>query len=156
MEFTTPNIVIANPIPDETKIYYSKGPAFFAMCSAIVPFVIGFYFLFSGFDYMPGTLVSFLIAIGIFYWQFKIFTNSTRQIILNKKGIQTAFKPFYTWRQIKEIDVDSMWGGRGGRNYYLVYKTPENEKVEVMINDLNIDEKDFKRLLVFYSLYEIK
>lgn len=156
MKFTTPNIVVANPIPDETKIYFSKGPAFYGMCFTVVPLIIGSFFLFNGIDYLPGTLIFFLIALGVFYWKFKIFTNNAPQIILSKEGIQTAYKPFYTWNQITQIDVDSMWGGRGSTKYYLVYKTPNNEKAEVQLNGLNIDEKDFKTLLNFYSLQKIK
>jgi hypothetical protein len=154
MKFTTPNIVVANPIPDETRIYYSKDTPFAGMIFSIIPLGFGINFLFQGVDYIAVTLICFIAAIGVFYMQFKVFTDESPQIILNKKGIQTAYKPFYTWQQINEIDIDSMFAGRGGRPYFLVYKTSDNEKVEVKINNLNIDEPLLRNLLCYYSLYE--
>ncbi|TSJ44179.1 hypothetical protein FO440_08400 [Mucilaginibacter corticis] len=153
MKFTTPSIVATNPVPEETRIYYSKTRAVSKMWFSLVILCVGIFNLIFG--VLIAALICFIFAGLSLYARINMFLDESPQIILNKKGIQTAYKQFYTWQQIKAIDIDSMSMGRGGRHYFLVYKPPDNEKVEVKINNLNIDQELLKKLVHFYSLYEI-
>jgi hypothetical protein len=105
MEFTTPNIVVANPIPDETRIYYSKTKALPTIIFSAFVLILGVYLLTLGVDYFAGAILCFVIGCVFIHFKYKNFTDDQPQIILNINGLQTIGNPFYIWSDINEAGV---------------------------------------------------
>ncbi|OOQ60276.1 hypothetical protein [Mucilaginibacter pedocola] len=147
MSFLTPEIIVTNPIPDETKIYYSKEDALLKAAGSLG--LLGF-----GIDYLiVGTWIfglAFTVA-GAYYSFLKIrmLLTSKPQVIINKQGLQTADAPFATWEQVKGLNISGKLDTRGARPR-LNYQHPQG-KTSVRIDHLNISAHSFITLLTFYQ-----
>ncbi|MDB4924746.1 hypothetical protein [Mucilaginibacter sp.] len=149
MKFTRPNIVVANPIPEETRIYYSKGDALFKLVLLFIGFGIGVYLVTRGPDYYAGGLMLCILTSIFIYIKGRNFIIDEPRIIINNKGIQTDTVPFYPWHEITEAKVKEIgWRRRG--SHYLSYQVPEKH-LTVKIDNLNISADDLGTLVHFYQ-----
>ncbi|TSJ44181.1 hypothetical protein FO440_08410 [Mucilaginibacter corticis] len=150
MKFTTPNIVVTNPIPEETRIYYSKSKELVTIVLSILALVFGIYCLTLGIDYLAGALLCFVVGGAFLYFKLKNFTNESPQIILNEKGLQTVNNPFYYWEYITEAGVTKLEMGRS-TYYHFTYKTKlDSNEISLRIDNLNISRKNLSLLIRFY------
>lgn len=150
MKFTTPNIVVANPIPDETRIYYSKTKALTTIIFSAFVIILGVYLLTLGVDYFAGALLCFVIGCVFIHVKYKNFANDKPQIILNTDGLQTIGNPFYRWSDIIESGITKLEIGRSNF-YHLTYKTEQGVEVSIRIDNLSISIKNLRLLLHFYK-----
>jgi hypothetical protein len=150
MEFTTPNIVVANPIPDETRIYYSKTKALTTIIFSAFVLILGVYLLTLGVDYFAGAILCFVIGCVFIHFKYKNFTDDQPQIILNINGLQTIGNPFYIWSDINEAGVKKLEIGRSNF-YHLTYKTVQGVELSIRIDNFNISVKNLRLLLHFYK-----
>lgn len=134
-------------IPYETIIYYSKVKNYFEMLMMFGLTSFGIYLLLKTDNYIWGTL---LCCMGIYfaYKEFKEATNTTPQIIINDKGIQTISTDFFSWKDIHDDEVIS--NGYGDSiEYNFIYQHP-NGSEHLKINDYNTDQKSLNQLLRVY------
>ncbi|RZK62323.1 MAG: hypothetical protein EOO85_32385 [Pedobacter sp.] len=146
MVLFTPDIVIANPIPKEVKIYYSKDSAIIRILFLTVFLIIGAFWLFNE-QWVIGAVLT-LIALILIIINLKGLLDKRPQIIINTSGIQTIKTPFYNWSEIKNERVAGEYEGRGARPI-LEYDYPGgNESIKV--EPLNITPQDLNVLISFY------
>jgi hypothetical protein len=150
MKFTTPNIVVENPIPKETMIYYSKTKALIVIVFSAVVFCFGIYVLFLGSDYLAGALLCFVLGCVFIYFKYKTFTDNTPQIVVNADGLQTVNNPFYKWDEITEASV-TILEIRGTTYHHFTYKNQQGDELSIRIDNFNISIENFKLLLRFYK-----
>lgn len=150
MEFTTPNIVVANPIPDETRIYYSKTKELSAIVLWVFVLLAGVYLLTLGTDYFAAALLCFVLGGVFIYFKYKTFSDKTPQIILNLDGLQTINNQFYKWSEIESIGITKL-EMRGSNYYHLTYKTHQGDELSIRIDNFNIRINDLRLLLYFYQ-----
>jgi hypothetical protein len=134
-------------VPNETKIFYSKGLNFFEMIMMIGCIGFGIYLIIKFDSYFFGTLLS-IFGAYFGYKEFKEATNTEPQIILNEKGIKTISTRFYEWEEIKNEEVISQGSGRYIR-YYLVYNYP-NGREYLKIDDFETNQSSLNKLLTLY------
>jgi hypothetical protein len=155
MEFTTPNIVVANPIPDETKIYYSKTEASIKLAVLSVALILGLYLMATNIFEIDMVVFSVLgvgcvFACYLIFLQLKILNSDIPRIVINANGLQTDTTPFFIWDEIKNAKVLEIGFGRG-RTDYLIYYIPGDREVSIKLDSLNITASDCKTLLHFYQ-----
>lgn len=134
-------------VPDETVVYYSKSKNFLQMVIMLIAMGAGIYLLAVSTNYLAGGL---LTAFGAFFSfkEYRQATNTTPQIILNSKGIETVSAPFYEW---KDITDDEAVARRTGKttNHYLNYNYP-NGGEQLKIDDYEISQRELDNLLRVY------
>jgi hypothetical protein len=150
MEFTTPNIVVANQMPEETRIYYSKNKALTTIVFSVFALMLGAYLLTLGVDYLAGAILCFVLGCVFIHYKYKNFTDDRPQIILNTNGLQTIDNPFYIWSNITEANVTKLEIGRSNF-YHLTYKTEQGVELSIRIDNFNISVKNLRLLLHFYK-----
>lgn len=134
-------------IPNETIIYYSKNGNFVEMIIMLFCLGMGIY-LFAYTDrYILGSILSVMGAY-FSYKKYKDATNTTPQIILNDKGIQTISTKFYKWTAIKNEEVISKGSGKQTR-HLLIYEHP-NGMEQLEIDDYATNPKNLSKLLILY------
>ncbi len=134
-------------VPSETIIYYSKRKNYYEMVIMLGCLAFGIYLITQSDRFASGI---FLILIGGYfaYREYKKAATTTPQVIINERGIQTISTGFFEWSQIEEEDVEAQ-GFSKNASRYLAYKHPEGF-VRLLIDDLDIDHKELKRLLNIY------
>lgn len=134
-------------VPSETVIHYSKGKNFFEMSFMLLMTLVGIYLLSTEKNLYTGV---FLVAIGGFltFREYRQATNTTAQITLNEKGIETYKTGFYSWDQVENEDVINRSSGKNSSTY-LVYDHPEGTE-ELMIDDYDTNLRDLSNLLSIY------
>jgi hypothetical protein len=150
MKFTTPNIIVGHPIPDETRIYFSKNQLVISMILSTLLLGVGLCFLTLGLDYLAGALLCFLLGGAFLYFKYQSFTNNTPQIILNINGLQTAENPFFRWDEITEADITKL-EIRNTTYHHLTYKTNQHTEISIRIDNFNISKENLRLLLYFYQ-----
>jgi hypothetical protein len=154
MKLTTPNIVVANPIPDETKVYYSKTSSSIKLVALCCALFLGIYLAATNIFQIDAFVFSVLcvgciFAIYFIYFEFKKFKSEVPRIIINKHGLQTDSTSFFNWNEIRNAKVIEIGFGRG-QSDYLIYHIPEDKEISIKIDDLNITANDLSTLIHFY------
>ncbi|AMR31640.1 hypothetical protein A0256_09495 [Mucilaginibacter sp. PAMC 26640] len=147
MGLITPNIIVSNPIPRQTIIYYSKDDAVVKLTGTLIFLCIGINFLCTDFT-LAGAPIA-ICAIYQFYLKSRILLDSRPQIIISLKGIQTASAAFCKWDQVLESKVSGNFEGRGARPC-LEYRY-HNVKVKLRVDHLNITPQNLHTLLAYYQ-----
>ncbi|PTQ95153.1 hypothetical protein C8P68_106368 [Mucilaginibacter yixingensis] len=152
MRLSNTKIVVANPIPPETSIYFYGWSVLFELilfvlflCAAALVFILS----------LPGKEVfslAVLLIMGLcllfsIYGLCKALLRDGPQIIISNGGIQTANSAFYKWDEITGEYVFETSGR--GKKYYLDFNGPEG-KVRILLNNLNISADGMGILLHFY------
>lgn len=88
MKLTTPHIVIKDPIPEKTEIYFSKTKLSIALALWIAVFIAGIYFLTMGSDRLALALLCMFLSTAFVYFKVEMLKDESPQIILSDKGIQ--------------------------------------------------------------------
>ena len=134
-------------VPEETVVHYSKEKNFFQMVMMLILTAGGIWLLLNQVAYVAGGV---LTAFGGFFSfrEYRQATNTTPQIILNSKGIETVSAPFLDW---KDITDDEAVARRTGKttNHYLNYNYP-NGSEQLKIDDYEISQRELDNLLRVY------
>jgi hypothetical protein len=134
-------------ISKQTIIYYSKIKNLFQMSLGISCIVIGLYLSSDSKNIIFGILI-LVLGVYLSYKEFREAFNTTPQIILNEKGIETVNTKFYNWESIKNEEVICDGFGKN-THYYLIYDYP-NGKEYLQIDDYNTNMKLLNKLLILY------
>jgi hypothetical protein len=134
-------------ISKQTIIYYSKIKNLFQMLLGISCIVIGIYLSSDSKNIIFGILI-LVLGVYLSYKEFREAFNTTPQIILNEKGIETINTKFYNWESIQKEEVIRDGFGKN-THYYLVYDYP-NGKEYLKIDDYNTNMKILNKLLILY------
>jgi len=134
-------------VPSETIIYYAKRKNYYEMVVMLVCLAFGIYPTTQSDRFASGI---FLILFGGYfaYREFKKFTNTSPQVIINERGIQTISTGFYEWSQIEQEDVEAP-GLSKSASRFLAFNHPAGS-VRILIDDLDIEPNELKRLLNIY------
>lgn len=134
-------------ISEQTTIYHSKIKNLFQMFLGFFGIIFGTYLSYNSKDAIFGI---FILVLGIYlsYKEFSEVFNTTPQIILNKKGLETINTKFHTWDNIKNEEVIREGFGKN-TNYYLIYDYP-NGKEYLKIDDYNTNMRLLNKLLILY------
>lgn len=134
-------------VPDETVVYYSKTKNFLQMGIMLIAMFGGIYLLAVSANYLAGGL---LTAFGAFFSikEYLQATNTTPQIILNSRGIETVSTPFYEWKDITDDEAVARRTGKS-TNHYLNYNYP-NGSEQLKIDDYEISQRELDNLLRVY------
>jgi len=146
MDFFIPDIVVANPIPDETIIYYSRKKALINSAATLIFIAIGFAVLKNG-SYLFGAPIC---VIALFYLCIEIIRvfKASPQLILSRNGVWSAKAGFTIWKDISGEHISGNFTGKGARPV-LNYISPAG-KVIIKVEPLNIRPQDLNVLLKFY------
>jgi hypothetical protein len=134
-------------ISEQTIIYYSKIKNLFQTLLGFCGIAIGIYLSSDSKNIVFGILI-LVLGIYLCYKEFKEAFNTTPQIILDDKGIETVNAKFYNWENIKNEEVIRDGFGKN-THYYLVYDYP-NGKEYLKIDDYNTNMKILNKLLILY------
>lgn len=134
-------------IPKQTIICYSKIKNLFQMLLGFCCIAIGIYLASDSKNIIYGILI-LMLGIYLSYKEFREAFNTTPQIIVDDKGIETVNTKFYNWESIKNEEVIRDGFGKN-THYYLVYDYP-NGKEYLKIDDYNTNMKILNKLLILY------
>jgi len=134
-------------VPDETVVYYSKTKNFFQMGIMLIAMGGGIYLLAVSASYLAGGL---LTAFGAFFSfkEYRQATNTSPQIILNSKGVETISTPFYEWKDIANDEAVARQTGKTTTHYFN-YNYP-NGSEQLKIDDYEIGQRELDNLLGVY------
>lgn len=134
-------------LPQQTKVYYSRGKAIFRMLLLLICLAAGIYLLAQPNAKVAGgiicAVVILLAAINV-----QVFTDSAPQIIISKDGLETKKAPFYSWTDISNEEIVRRFNGKVNI-YYLNYNYPGGE-VSVRLNSMAHSADELKDLLKAY------
>ncbi|TFF38022.1 hypothetical protein [Mucilaginibacter psychrotolerans] len=147
MHLFTPKIIVCNPVPQETRIIYSKDDALVKAIGLFIFLSFGIPFLYIR-SYWFG-LPFCLFAAYHLYLKGKICLNDSPQIVINLEGMRANNAPFYEWEEIHDVRISGELLGRGARPC-LEYKYPGG-KVKLRVEHLNISPLDLSILLAYYQ-----
>ncbi|PTQ95154.1 hypothetical protein C8P68_106369 [Mucilaginibacter yixingensis] len=134
-------------LPQETKIYYSKGKAILRMALLLVCLAAGIYLLAQPNAKLAGGVVC-AVTILVSAINIRIFANNAPQIIVNKDGLETSKAPFYPWSKISNEEVVRRFNGKVNI-YYLNYNYPGGQ-VSVRLNSMACKANELGELLKDY------
>jgi hypothetical protein len=134
-------------IPNETIIYYSKSRNLFAMALMLLCTGVGIYLIVGPGQYILGAILTIIGAFSSFR-SFKIASNTTAQIIINNKGIETVSTGFFRWDEVMNEEVSSEGSGSDSR-FYLKYDHPAGSE-RLLIDDFDTDQRRLNNLLILY------
>nr|WP_294944177.1 hypothetical protein [uncultured Mucilaginibacter sp.] len=147
MHLFTPNIIVSNPVPPETRIFYSKDDAIIKAIALLTLLSFGIYSLYIQ-SYWFGLPFCIFSSYHL-YLKGKVLFNNGPQIIINLDGMRVADAPFYKWEEIHDVRISGELEGRGARPS-LAYEHPEG-KTKLRVDYLNISPLDLNILLAYYQ-----
>src|ERR1700712_3876380 len=109
-------------IPEETVICISKSNQFFGFGIIIPVVALSVYEGVANKNYV-GALIFMVASIVLSVIMYKRYKNRTPQIIINKKGMETASAGFFQWEEIGNEQTTSEYRGKDTA-YCLEYDCP--------------------------------
>ncbi|WP_052259397.1 hypothetical protein [Flavobacterium sp. KMS] len=134
-------------IPKQTMIFYSKSKNSIQMLLGISSIILGGYLIFNSRS-LPLGILLVLGGLYLTYKEFREVINTTPQIILDEKGIETIKTKFHNWESIKNEEVICQGFGKN-RHYYLIYEYPGGREY-LQIDSYTTNMKALNKLLILY------
>jgi ABC-type multidrug transport system fused ATPase/permease subunit len=135
-------------IPNESIIYYSRSKNLMELIFMILLVIGGFYFLYQE-SYLFAVILIGAGTWGVFK-EYKEYSNTSPQITLNDKGIETAFCEFIPWNLIKNEQVEREGSGKHIK-FKLSYEVYDDLH-EVYIDEYDTSEAELEHLLQVYRV----
>jgi hypothetical protein len=143
-------LITDNSVPAETRVYYSKKKPAFETITLCVCFLLGAYFLIfeDGFENKGFGFLLCIVA-GVFLnVNYSKANNTSVQLLITNKGMQTPDTDFYTWEQITGEGVTEEQV-KGNTNYFLNYEHA-NGSERMLISNLDVSPKEIEKLISIY------
>jgi hypothetical protein len=132
-------------VPDETTVFYSRGVIFIRLLfSGLLPILLGLYFLYIGakdwifYLFLSGGLLNC-------FFKYRVISNKTPQIVLDKKGIFIQEHGFFDWYSVSYLEINSY----DKLDELSFVSQKRNFRTE--LTDLDITPDELKRLINIYT-----